>query len=545
MKYIDIQEDDGEDGQDGNQFWEILFDENLARGGLCFSDRIIRETGGINRKLKAKQAYELLLRAADGRSLCIEECDDKKGIDDIKKQNCLIVEDMPDEDAWEGIRTDCYIVGRYRDRIINQDCLYEVIESILQQAREHEFQDDAISFLEEMLLRRDSYYKIADDTEPILIYRGDSVCYNILNVFAEQFGAALREKYQRVEYFDQDAEGVNAITRLVGRHFKAIVGFQSCLYSVKRTDGTYVHDDIFGPKYDFTFDHPIELHSYVKNEKDVCYLCQDENHVKFIQRYYERKAVLFPSAGMMDANGQAERIYDISFVGTYGDYWQEAQEIHRLERKTRFLANHFLLRMRKKPNLPAENALKEVLEERGWHYADKEFLDIFYQTRNAMFCVMKYYRYKVVKTLLEGGLRVDVFGNGWIHTPLSRYHNLACHPDIAADKAALIYRQSKCSLNVMSWHKAGFTERMAGIMLNGAVLVTDKTTYIESAFDTGKDMIVFDLEKIEQLPEKVRLCLNNSEMRDEMAEKGKRKAVEGHTWDKRAGQFLDEVLETS
>lgn len=42
----------------------------------------------------------------------------------------------------------------------------------------------------------------------------------------------------------------------------------------------------------------------------------------------------------------------------------------------------------------------------------------------------------------------------------------------------------------MSWHKGGFTERMANIMLCGSVLATDATTYLQRDY-TKEDMIVF------------------------------------------------------
>ena len=57
----------------------------------------------------------------------------------------------------------------------------------------------------------------------------------------------------------------------------------------------------------------------------------------------------------------------------------------------------------------------------------------------------------------------------------------------------MIWQQSKLSLNIMSWHKAGFTERMANIMLAGAVLVTDDTRYLEGRYENGKDLVSFGL----------------------------------------------------
>lgn len=541
MKYVDIREG----AKDEDLFWEILYDENLAKGRFCFSERLVRETGGINHELKAKSIYELLLRAADGRAVLIEERDDESAPGGREWRSCLVAEDLQDEDAWEGMRTDCYLVGRYRDKLLAERCFDEIVESILLTADRQGVKGEAIALLEDMIQRGEPYYRIADDTEPVLIYKGDGVCHDILNVFAEQFGEALERRHQRVEYFNPDEEGFSKVARMMGRHFKAVVGFQAYLFDAKTQDGRYAHDEIHAPKFNFIFDHPIWMKVHLQqNARNLCYLTHDSNYVDFIREYYGKKAVLFPPAATAPPRDGVERIYDVSFVGTCGDYWQEVLIIHQMDREMRFLANWFLLKMRKNPNIPAEQALKEVLEERGCHCTREEFLEIFHQLRRVIYCVMHYFRQKVIRTLLESGLCIDAFGDSWAASPLSRHPNLICHPDISAEESVRVYQQSKCSLNIMAWHKGGFTERMAGIMLCGAVLITDQTSYLKDAFDTEHDMIAFDLEEVGQLSERIRACLGHPEMMAEMAHRGQKKAMEGHTWDKRAEQFLDEVLKS-
>lgn len=90
----------------------------------------------------------------------------------------------------------------------------------------------------------------------------------------------------------------------------------------------------------------------------------------------------------------------------------------------------------------------------------------------------------------------------------------------------------------MSWHKRGFTERMAGILLCGAVLVTDATAYLEGSFRDGEDLIVFDLAQSDRLPERIRAYLNAPEQLEDMAKRGRDKAEAFHTWDCRAEEFL-------
>ena len=174
----------------------------------------------------------------------------------------------------------------------------------------------------------------------------------------------------------------------------------------------------------------------------------------------------------------------------YGDYWEQILWMHQLERQERFLANHFLLVMRRHPDLPAEAAFAETLRQRGITLGDEEFLEQMYRIRRTVYCVTFYYRKRVVETLLRAGLTVEVFGDSWYRCPLRSYPNLVCHPNVTVEESLVIYRQSKLSLNVMAWHKAGFTERMADIMLAGAVLVTDDTAFLRGRYTGDRKSVV-------------------------------------------------------
>lgn len=89
----------------------------------------------------------------------------------------------------------------------------------------------------------------------------------------------------------------------------------------------------------------------------------------------------------------------------------------------------------------------------------------------------------------------------------------------------------------MSWHKGGFTERMANIMLCGSVLATDATTYLQRDY-TKEDMIVFSLDAPETLSEQIQTLLQNEPLRQSIAANGKAKTLKLHTWKKRAEEFL-------
>lgn len=524
---------------DGMTGLELLLDETICEGQIWVEREMAVRLGGVNLYLGAKQKYELLIRIASEIPVILseEEPDERK--------NYLILDD--DEESIRdsyGWQTDCYVTGRYSRELQKNEMLDEVITAILDSARVRKREKETITFLEHMICKDESYWRLAEGSSPILIYKGDDVCHNVLNIFAEQFGYALSCMGKKVIYFDCAENEIGTLVQYINQHFQAVIGIQSYLFSIKMKDEVhYLHEYIYGPKYNFVFDHPVWMKQHLlQRYSDFCVLTHDTNYVAFIERYFQHPSILFPPAGMfLENTGEEKRVYDLTFVGTYGNYWSEVLLIHQMKRGKRFLANQFLLIMRKNPTLTAEQALEQVVKMRGMVIPDDEFLDLLYEFRRVIYCVMHYYRDRVLRSILKSGIRLDVFGDSWTDCPLNFYSNLVCHPNVTVEESLDIWRQSKLSLNIMSWHKGGFTERMANIMLSGALLVTDDTTYLKGKY-SERDLLSFQLGERETLPDKIRLLLAEDKLRRTIAENGKKKTLKYHTWERRAQQFLD-ILE--
>lgn len=522
--------------EEGIPFMELLLDERICQGQIKISQDLVKKVGGINRRLKAKQKYELILRIAADMNVVFLQEEEGAGQDDY-----LLEDDETTALQLYGWETDCYIIGRYSNKLKERGYFDAAVGSVIEMAEEMGKTQEVIAYLEQMVARRAAYYRIEEDTSPILIYMGDTVCHNVLTVIAEQFGAALECKGENVVYFDVEKEDIGALMCYTNRTFKAIIGVQSYMFAVKMRDEIhYLHEYIYGPKYNFIFDHPIWMKKFCCHQyPDFHVLTHDMNYVNFTKRYLKQDAILFPPAGIQGVEIEAvERDYDLTFVGTWGDYMEQVLWIHQLERETRFLANRLMLVMRKNPNMTPEDAFAVVLEKKNIRLSDEEFVQRFHELRRVIYCVMHYYRNKVIETILLSGMQIDVFGDSWQHSPLRRYPNLVCHPDVTVEESINVWKKSKLSLNVMSWHKGGFTERMAGIMLAEAVLVTDDTTYLRGRYDAN-DMIVFRLENLAELPDKIKYALEDTDYRKCMARHGREKTEQRHTWKKRAEQFLE------
>jgi len=394
-----------------------------------------------------------------------------------------------------------------------------------------------------MLKKSEEYYRIDDMTKPILIYKGDDICHNVLTVFAEEFGNALEQMGKNVIYFDMAKEPIGNVTRYMNQHFCAIIGVQSYMFSIKLSDEKhYIHEYIYGPKFNFIFDHPIWLKNHLNHHLQYfTVLTLDDNYVDFVKKHFKMNAILFPPAGIEKA-GEEQKKYGLTFIGTYNDYRSQLPVIHQMNRSMRFFANHLLSIMRKNTWLTAEDAFDRTVKERRLILSENEYLDLFYEMRRVFYCVIHYYREHVLKTIVDNNIKVDVFGDSWKDSLFYGHPNVIWHPDVTVEESITIWKQSKLSLNIMSWHKAGFTERMANIMLAEAVLVTDDTAYLNGRYNEN-DMLVFQLNQLEKLPSKIQKLLSDDKKRIEIAENGRKKTKEAHTWQKRAQSFVDFLSE--
>lgn len=493
-------------------------------------------------------------------------------------------------------RTDCYIAGKYQQELLSSECFDSVIESLLVEASRLPNYQEAVRWLEDMISHAPQYFQIDDNTRPILIYRGSDTCYNILNLLADRLAGALRSCGQRVIVFDVKEKGNPALTQWIHCRFKAIIGVQSYVFSIMMQDKkTNLHDLIIGPKYNLILDHPAMMREHIENgPKDYYLLLHDRNYVAFAKYYYPnvKDCIYFPPGGALpwEDDGQmptemqhqsqelfkepvqrqkppqhqkpvqhqrpaqtlpaiqgfhAEKQYDITFIGSYYNYRDRLFHIASFERPIRFLAARFLLFMRREPDRPAEQAFQKALDYYHIALDDDGFLSLFFELRQACFCIMHYYREKIIRTLLDAGIEIHVYGSTWQNAPFFGHEKLICHPALGAEESLLIMAKSKISLNIMSWHKDGLTERVLNAMLCRSVILSDWSSALEENFIDGRDLLLFSLNRLHQLPGLVKEMLADNAGLEAMAEHGFEKAFANHQWKNRAEKFLKDLRNRS
>ena len=554
---------------------EVLLDERITENGILLEAELLREAGGRNTRLPAKWEYELALRVAEKEELVQipfaafgetefwgrsrngqRENEENLCEGNVRGSGGAIGEDkdarMP-KAIWKDFCVDAYIAGRYSEFLRERGLFEAVLEAVLEEGLTAESAGTAGQFLEDMIAHREQYFYYFDATQPILVYRGASCCYNILNIFAEKLAEALEKLGNRIEFYDTEAEDVQGLARLLGKRYKASVGFQAWILSAQlKGSKDSLMNRIGGPKYNFIFDHPIWMQEQLRHVPERYYvLTHDRNYTAFVRKYDTgvKGAYLLPPGGREPegaegrAEGRVRRIYDVAFLGTYGNYREKLAVIADCVPEVKFLAARFLLYMKQSPNSTAEDAFQRALDYYKIRLSQEAFLELFGDLKAVIQCIMYYYREKAVEQILKAGIELHVFGDSWKDSPFAGNPFMKMHEAVYGEDAVRVLTQSKISLNIMAWHKDGFTERIAESMLAGAVVVSDYSTQLEEFY--GKETVLFNLQQLGDLPRLLTELLCDEDRRKSLAEAAERKARMTATWEVRAKELLEIIEEES
>lgn len=519
-------------------FLDILLDETLIYGKIYISKACFSTVSFLNHRLPAKEAYELVLRLAQEYPILLSNT----APSDLDSYFILLAEEPILDQA--SLQTDCYIISRYKKILLEQELFDAAVESILMQADSLGCREHILTVLSDMLQEQEAYLYYDLGSAPFLIYTGDTVCYHILSIFAEELGKALRTQGYLVEYFDLSKKDFTNASELAGRKYQAVIGIQSYMFSLRLANNVdFLHDQIIGPKYNFVLDHPVRFENHLKQTpQHLTILTPDRNYAAFAETFYPVKARFLPPGGI-EASDQLdkERIYDVTFIATYNDISTDIfKEIHNLEPAMRFLINRLWIIMRRNPTLTAEDALSRALLYYGKNLEDAEFLSLFQNLQPYILYMVNRYRCKVLETLLNAGIKVDVYGKSWLFSSLKEHPCFIWHnEDLSTEECLKVWQQSKIVLNVMSWHKDAITERILNSMLQKAVVVTERNPYMEASFSSGEDLILYDLTALDVLPEQVKNALENPALLSHIAEQGYQKAHASHTWSQRAATLVN------
>jgi glycosyltransferase involved in cell wall biosynthesis len=490
----------------------IMVRPDMLICALVINRGVFEKTGPFNDKLNTLSDYEFLIRASANYSVFFVP------VTASVSNSCL--HDACSTIAY-ALRSN--LVRLKSDGLL--DYVYGQLNQYMDRQGEKASFDEAV---ESILNDNRLYESIARSTAPFFIISGDDTCHGVLRGFADDLAKELVKQGQAVITTNHRYGEFESFDGFENNIYKAIVGFQC----------PSLEKDFFksmnSPKLQFMFDHPGFFPELFNNLPQNFYiLYQDEYYAQYLRNYRGvTNALQFPPAGR-DAGyyTNEDREYGVVFIGAYAPALKDAAADE--------FQQEFMDYMIQNPTLTFEKGLENILACKGIAVSKEKFCQILASLHPVCRSVINYYRNAVVEAILKAGIKLDVFGDTWQQYNGPCAENLVLHPAATVDGSLRVWGHSKLGLNVMSWHKAGMTERIANIMLSGAVCISDETTYLRDNFIEDEEIVLFKLDKLEELPGKINRLLEDDALRKQISKKAYEKAKREHTWEKRAHELLE------
>ena len=384
-----------------------------------------------------------------------------------------------------------------------------------------------------------------------------------LEYFTYQMGKTFVEMGFQVFYYDLKNETYSARTlrKFIRVGETALVTFN--FEGLEKEPGVYkpgigyIWDEYRIPCYNIVVDHPYYYHDRLTDlPKRYHHISIDRYQEQYFKEFYpefhhegflplagtalpDRKEAMNAGENMSEnLKGDAERrSMDIVMTGNYVPPSFCEPHINWINEEYAAFYRGIIDDLVKYPNQTVESAeLRHCEREMGKTPYD----DIRIAMHRMIFIdlyVRNYWRGEAVKTLVNAGFVVDVFGKGWDELECEKPENLRIHAQITSEECLQQLKKAKISLNVMPWFKDGAHDRVFNSILNGAVCVSDKSKYLCEELAEGEGVCYFDLTDLSGLPQKMQDLLQNDLKMQEILEKGVAKVQKYHTWDARAKEI--------
>ena len=155
--------------------------------------------------------------------------------------------------------------------------------------------------------------------------------------------------------------------------------------------------------------------------------------------------------------------------------------------------------------------------------------------------VRREYKLLIMHALDDAGIKVDIYGDGWTDDEKPFTDNIRIHNRVSPLECHKLIGNAKIDLSIMPWFKRGSSEKPFAGMLNGAVCVSDSSTYLKNNYIDGTDIMLFNLDQIEKAAYDIQWLLNNPDEAEIIAKNGYYHAIDTDSTDARIKQIVEMI----
>jgi hypothetical protein len=231
----------------------------------------------------------------------------------------------------------------------------------------------------------------------------------------------------------------------------------------------------------------------------------------------------------------SDRKSKIVFFGSYQDVSLMEEEINKSNYAD--LIWEIIERLKMEPDRTIEDVLEQMEEENGSAHTLHCIVIDFGIFKKIDSYIRMFFRREVLETIIRAGLPIEIYG--WKDAPYQEFPNVTLKEAVSFDEMEEICCQVRFVLNVQPWTKSGTQERVFNAMLCGAIVVSDGCDYLREQTVDERDLILYNLAELDQLPDKIRYYMEHEEEAEQIAANGYELALANHTWEHRAQEIFE------
>jgi hypothetical protein len=371
--------------------------------------------------------------------------------------------------------------------------------------------------------------------------------YDTLDIFTYELKNAFEKMgYETLVYDNRETgKSLAALAQFVQKPVTAVLTFNNLGFNMELVEGKNVWEELGICCVNILMDHPFCYKRALDNAPwGAVVLCTDRNHMRYLNRFYPNIAVtgFLPHAGKPLPGIKkklCERPSDVIYAGglsrAFADkVTPDLSGYGRLFDVDKFCRDVYE-NVIEHPEKTTEQGIEEELLAREIRVSDGELCQIIADFHFLDLLIVSHYREKVVAAVAKAGISLDLYGSGWEGCDWINLPNVNFHGRVSADEVVERMQETKIVLSTMTWFKDGTHDRVFNGMLQGAVAVTDSSVYMKEAF--GDELVMFELNEIDALPDKIKYLLDNPDVAQKIADSGYERAMKSETWEARAKEL--------
>jgi len=289
------------------------------------------------------------------------------------------------------------------------------------------------------------------------------------------------------------------------------------------------------PHLAYLIDPAFRFFSLTKSPH-IILTCDDKSSVDLLNKLGFSRTFFLPHAveRELSFNPTTSRHYDVVLMATFIDIK------HRQKGW--------------KKNFPRSvyQAMSEAVEA-GLSDTPTSFIEVLWQrlSTHAPEFLLNATLYEEVELYIKGQERIDlvkamtdasvhIFGNdpqAW-QKCFSKQRHVIIHPAVNFEEALDVMRHAKIILNCSLKNKQGAHERIFSGAACGAAIVTHDNLFLRETFVDGKEIVFYQRKNFAAMNETIRELLADEQKRLTLAEAGRAKVMQHHTWDCRVQEIL-------